>query len=224
MRHRFSLAQRLLFILAGTLGSALIAVYYLTVRIRNTPGGWRLIRQGPRKGGIFAFWHAHQLSAVWHLRAVHGHVLISASKDGEYIARIASALGFRPIRGSSSRGGVSGLLELVRRVSEGAPVGITPDGPRGPRYSVHRGVLNIARRSGRPITPFAIGLSHYWELPSWDRFRIPKPFSRGVLCTGEPIPVPSNADEATLDRVAEELRASLLALEARADTLARRGT
>ncbi len=222
MRPPFSFGQRLLFVLAGTLGSALIAVYFLTVRIRNTPGGWRLIRQGPRKGGVFAFWHAHQLSAVWHLRAIRGHILISASKDGEYIARIASTLGFRPIRGSSSRGGVSGLLELVRRVNEGAPVGITPDGPRGPRYSVHRGVLNIARRSGKPITPFAIGLSRYWELPSWDRFRIPKPFSRGVLCTGEPISVPRDADEAVLDRAAADLRASLLALEERADALARR--
>ena len=199
--NRFPLQQRILFALAGTAGRWLIGLYYLTVRIRNTPESRAAIEAGRQHGGVYAFWHAHQLSAVWHLRGTGGHVLISASKDGEYIARVASALGFRPARGSSSRRGASGLLELVRLVNKGGAAAITPDGPRGPRYSIHAGVLELARLSGRPIVPFAIGLSRYWELPSWDRFRVPKPFSRGVCILGEALAIPRDADKADLERL-----------------------
>lgn len=219
----FSLMQRVLFSLVGTLGSWLIGLYYLTVRVRNTAATRELIRRGRRDGGVYAFWHAHQLTAVWHLRGTGGHVLISASKDGEYIARVAIAMGLQPVRGSSSRRGASGLLELVRLVRSGAPAAITPDGPRGPRYSIHPGVLELARLSGRPIIPFAIGLSRFWEMPSWDRFRIPKPFSRGVCIMGEPLSIPRETDSVELKRLSDELQRRMLALEAEADELARRG-
>ena len=219
--NRFPLQQRILFALAGTAGRWLIGLYYLTVRIRNTPESRAAIEAGRQHGGVYAFWHAHQLSAVWHLRGTGGHVLISASKDGEYIARVASALGFRPVRGSSSRRGAAGLLELVKLVRDGAPAAITPDGPRGPRYCIHPGVLELARRSGRPIVPFAIGLSRFWELPSWDRFRVPKPFSRGVCIMGEPLEIPGDAGPDEMERLGGVLRARMLALEAKADETAR---
>lgn len=219
---QFSLTQRALFVLAGTVGRWLIACYFVTVRIRNTAAARAGVEAGRRRGGVYAFWHSHQLSAVWHLRGTGGHVLISASKDGEYIARVALALGFRPARGSSSRRGAAGLLHLVRLVQAGGAAAITPDGPRGPRYCIHRGVLELARLSGRPIVPFAIGLSSFWELPSWDRFRVPKPFSRGVCALGEPLTVPRDADDGELDRLGEALRTRMLALERQADELAAR--
>ncbi len=148
-------------------------------------------------------------------------ILISASKDGEYIARIARSVGFVPLRGSSSRLGAPGLKALIELARSGRTVAITPDGPRGPRYSIGPGVLAVAQKSGYPIIPFAIGLSSFWELPSWDRFRIPKPFSRGYACWGEPLSVPPDADDATLDQLAAELRRRMIALEEFADRMAR---
>ena len=217
---RYGLMQRMLFALAGSLGRCLIALYFLTIRIRNSPELRELLRVWPRPG-IYAFWHAHQLSAVWHFRKVGVAIMISASRDGEYIGRIAQALGFVPVRGSSSRQGAAALREMIQQIEQGRPVAVTPDGPRGPRWSVKPGVIALAQKSGLAITPFAIGLSRYWELPSWDRFRIPKPFSAGYVCIGEPLAVPADADEAELDRLAAQLRDRMIALEQLADARAR---
>lgn len=211
-----SLLQKLLFVLAGALGGWLIGLYYLTVRIR-TDAEVRRMLAGQVPAGIYPFWHSHQLSAVWHFRNRGIGIIISASRDGEYIARIAESLGFHTIRGSSSRGAVEALKEMIRFVKDGGALGITPDGPRGPRYSISPGALAAARATGRPIIPFAIGLSRFWEVRSWDRFRIPKPFSRGFLMLGEPMHVPADADEVALKALAGQLRDSMLRLEREAD-------
>lgn len=216
-----SLPQRFLFLLAGVLGRWVIGLYYRTIRIRNSPEVEARLKGGGCPPGVYAFWHAHQLSAVWHLRGLGAGVMISASRDGEYIARIARSLGFQPVRGSSSRRGAAGLKGMIELARRGNAVAITPDGPRGPRYTVHPGALAIAQKSGQPVTPFAIGLSRYWELPSWDRFRIPKPFARGYLISGAPLHVPDAADADTLLRLADELRDRMLALEQEADRRAR---
>ena len=206
---------------AGALAKWVLAPYYTTIRI--VEGGElraRMLRD-PRPAGIYAFWHSHQLTAVWHFRRVGAGILVSASRDGEYIARVARSVGFTPLRGSSSQLGAAGLKALIEFARSGRTVAITPDGPRGPRHSIGPGVLAVAQKSGYPIVPFAIGLSSFWELPSWDRFRIPKPFSRGYACWGEPLSVPPEADEATLGRLAAELRARMIRLEEFADRMAR---
>jgi lysophospholipid acyltransferase (LPLAT)-like uncharacterized protein len=206
---------------AGAIAKWVLIPYYITIRIVD--GGelrTRLLRN-PRPAGIYAFWHSHQLTALWHFRRVGAGILVSASKDGEYIARIARSVGFTPLRGSSSRLGAVGLKALIEFARSGQPVAITPDGPRGPRHSISPGVLAMAQKSGYPIVPFAIGLSSFWELPSWDRFRIPKPFSRGYACWGQPLSVPPDADNATLDRLAAELRRRMIDLEEFADRMAR---
>ncbi len=213
---RHSIWQRLLFWLTGAIGGLLIGLYYLTIRVRNDASASQFITNVPTPG-IYPFWHSHQLTAVWHLRRRGSGIIISASRDGEYIARVAQSLGFLPIRGSSSRGGATALMELIRFVESGGEGGITPDGPRGPRYSIGPGVLAMARATGRPVTPFAFGLSRFWELPSWDRFRIPKPFSRAVFMAGEPIHVPPDADEAAMAALGEKLREEMLRLEGAAD-------
>ena len=206
---------------AGAVAKWVLVPYYLTVRIVEGGELRTKMLRNPRPAGIYAFWHSHQLSAVWHFRRVAAGILISASKDGEYIARIARSVGFVPLRGSSSRLGAPGLKALIELARSGRTVAITPDGPRGPRYSIGPGVLVVAQKSGYPIVPFAIGLSSFWELPSWDRFRIPKPFSRGYACWGEPLSVPPDADDATLDQLAAELRRRMIALEEYADRMAR---
>jgi len=215
--------QRLLFFLAGLLGKPLIAFYYSTVHIVNDPQTQRRLRRNPGPSGVYAFWHSHQLSACWHFRRSRAGIIISASKDGEYIARIASALGYLPVRGSSSRRGAEGLRGLMELAQTGRPVAVTPDGPRGPRHAVHPGVLAVAQKTGYAVTPVAVGFSSFWELPSWDRFRIPKPFARGYNLWGEPLHVPTDADEEALETLGGELRARMIALEELADRRAKDG-
>ncbi len=206
---------------AGAFAKWVLAPYYMTIRIVEAPDLRARMLRNPRPAGIYAFWHSHQLSALWHFRRVGAGILISASKDGEYIARVAQSVGFTPLRGSSSRLGAAGLKALIEFARSGRTVAITPDGPRGPRHSIGPGVLALAQKSGYPSVPFALGLSSFWELPSWDRFRIPKPFSRGYACWGEPLSVPPDADDATLDQLAAELRRRMIDLEEFADRMAR---
>jgi len=214
--------QRLLLRLAGLLARPLVALLYSTVRIVDDGLTRKLLNRRPQPPGVHAFWHSHQLSALWHYRRTRAGVLVSLSRDGEYIARIAAAVGFRPVRGSSSRAGHAGLKELVRLARSGVPVAVTPDGPRGPRHTVGPGLLLLAQKTGYPIVPVAIGLSRFWELPSWDRFRIPKPFAKGYGCWGEPFHVPADADPQTLAALADEFRARMIALEQHADRCAAR--
>ena len=216
-----SVGERILFFLTGFLAKWVIAAYFTTVRIVNDAPSLSKFNRDPAPPGVYAFWHSHQLAAVWHFRRTRAGILISMSKDGEYIARVAQSVGFLPLRGSSSRRGAAGLKALIELAKSGRTVAITPDGPRGPRYAIGPGVLALAQKSGYPIVPFAVGLSDYWELPSWDRFRIPKPFSKGVGAWGRPIHVPPDVDEETLKSISAALRSEMLALERRADGMAR---
>ena len=220
MKSRNGPFQRLLFFLVGWLGKWLLGLYHFTVRIVDSGDVLSYCSRHPQPSGIYAFWHSHQLSMAWHCRRTRAAILISYSRDGEYIARIVASLGYYVVRGSSSRRGAAGLKELISLAAKGRTTVITPDGPRGPRHSVKPGVLALAQKAGYPIVPVALGLSKYWELPSWDRFRIPKPFSRGYYCWGEPLSVPADADEAKLQELADELQQRLIALEEHADRIA----
>ena len=217
---RYGLAQRLVFALAGRLGKWLLGLYYFIVRITNDSATLSRLNRHPQPSGIYAFWHSHQLSIAWHCRRTGALILISPSRDGEYIARVAASLGYEPVRGSSSRRGAAGMKELIRLGAEGRTVAITPDGPRGPRHCVELGGLVIAQKTGYPIIPVAMGLSSFWELPSWDRFRVPKPFSKGYYCWGKALTVPADADEALLDQLSNEFRRRMIALERYADKMA----
>ena len=116
----------------------------------------------------------------------HCDALISASRDGDYVSTFIRFFGITPIRGSSSRGGLRALLALCRAVDRGRNVVVTVDGPRGPRYRVHPGAVGIANRCRVPLVPVAVNASRKWQLKSWDRMQIPKPFSRIEVVFGEP--------------------------------------
>ncbi|BCA54249.1 hypothetical protein W02_13890 [Nitrospira sp. KM1] len=116
-----------------------------------------LYREGQR--AIIAFWHAQQLMMPLTYRGKKAHILISQHEDGEIIARIVGRFGFGTVRGSSTRGGVEALRELIRLGRSGMDLVVTPDGPKGPRQSVKFGVIQLARASGLPIVPLAFGCS-----------------------------------------------------------------
>ena len=124
--------------------------------------------------------------------------------------------------GSSSRGGTDALRELTRAVRAGREVVVVPDGPRGPREVLKPGVIVLARLSGAPIVPMAVGASREWRLRSWDEFRIPLPFARCVVRFGEPIRVSRTADRAAEEAARKEVEAALRGLSWQVDEEARR--
>lgn len=135
---------------------------------------------------ILALWHGQMLVPLWHHRGQGIGILISEHRDGEIIAQIAASLKLRTVRGSTSRGGGRALIGLVRELSDGYDIAITPDGPRGPAGSFAPGALVAAQRAGAPIVAIGVHAPRAWHLGSWDRFVIPWPFSRVYMAYSEP--------------------------------------
>ena len=188
--------EKIKYFLAGVLGAIFIRLLFSTIRIREIPNNYpkKLKRQG--KNVIYTFWHSFMLVPGYVNRNLGIKVLISQHSDGEYIAQVIKWLGFDVVRGSTTRGGARALLSMINKAKEDkASFAITPDGPRGPRFIVQSGVIFLGQKTNYPIIPISLGLTNYWELPSWDRFRIPKPFSKAVIIYGEPLTIPSKLEK-----------------------------
>jgi hypothetical protein len=194
-----------------------IGAAYLTIVVRWTA---RIDRPQPPPGGPF-------LLAMWHSRILmldflrpNGRALItliSGHRDGKLISKIAyvGSLGeIRTVTGSSSKGGTGAIRQLLRHAREGRTLFITPDGPRGPSMQAQRGVIEIARLTGLPILPAAVGASRRVRLRSWDRMVIPYPFTRIAVRWGEPVHVDRDTDS---DAVLAKIEAALTACENSAD-------
>lgn len=121
-------------------------------------------------------------------------VLISNSRDGEYVSTFIKFFGLNVVRGSSSKGGAQALIELNREIKNGHTVILTLDGPRGPRYTVHPGAIAIAQTQAVPILPISVNAKSYWQAKSWDGTQIPKPFTKVVFKVGKPLPIPADMD------------------------------
>ena len=137
---------------------------------------------------IYCFWHQCVLPCAYYFRGTGATILISQSFDGELITRTLELFGFRAVRGSSSRGGQQGILGLRRvlnpETGEGTPVIFTADGPRGPIYRAKMGPIKLAQLTGAPIGAFHLQPARAWVAKSWDRFLIPKPFTRIAVSWG----------------------------------------
>lgn len=166
---------------------------------------------------IYAVWHEHILVHAWVFRQRGISMLISQSRDGEYIARTVKFLGFRAARGSSSRGAVRGMLKLAHILKDEGDVGITADGPRGPARECKPGVITLAKRSGCPIIPLAASASRSRRVNSWDRMIVPYPFSTLTVMYGEPIFIPADADKEALANYQQQVKQALDALASRAE-------
>jgi len=150
---------------------------------------------------IYSFWHNRVLCLPECFLRVTTRTrltcLTSPSKDGTITEAMMAAYGVQSIRGSSSRRGKQAMIEMVKAVRSGASIAISPDGPRGPVYSMNPGVIRLAAKTQTPLIPVKLKCSRYWELKTWDKFRIPMPFSRLELEFCDPI-LPSSelsADE-----------------------------
>lgn len=205
------------FWLAGAAGGTLLDSLLATVRFRVlTAEPYRTQKV------IFALWHGRLLPLTYYHRKQNIATLISQSADGEYIARVVERWGYRVARGSSSRGGREALRELLRAARAGHSLAITPDGPRGPRQKLKRGVLTAAQLSGVPILPMSGAATRAWWFEGWDRFLLPKPFSTVFIRYGEPVMVPRDADESQLLQLEARIEQVLDGLTEQTDADARR--
>ncbi|MHA1112922.1 MAG: lysophospholipid acyltransferase family protein [Alphaproteobacteria bacterium] len=195
------------------------------VRLVRLTGRWEEIgREVPQgfwsegKPYIGCFWHGRMLMMPpFGNPDVPFRMLISRHPDGQLIARTVRHFGIDSITGSSSKGGTEALRHMVRALKDGACVGITPDGPRGPRMRAAAGIVALARLSGLPIVPATFSASRRWLMPNWDRFVVPLPFCRGVFHWGEPLVVPRDADAATLEAMRQEVENRLNDMTREAD-------
>jgi lysophospholipid acyltransferase (LPLAT)-like uncharacterized protein len=137
---------------------------------------------------LYAFWHETLLFATL-FPTTKVHVLISQHADGEFIAQVCRHLRIGVVRGSTTRGGASGVWDMLA-VSKWSHLAITPDGPRGPRRRVQLGTIFVAAKTGLPIIPFGVGFANAWRANSWDRFAVPRPYSLATCVGGAPIHVP----------------------------------
>jgi len=197
------------------------------IRLVHATGRWSVVRGDiPR-----AFWDRGEpfILCFWHGRLLmmpycwdHGvaiHMLISQHRDGQLIARTVGHFGVHTIVGSTRRGGAAGLRSMLKTLREGSCVGITPDGPRGPRMRASDGIASVARLAGVPIIPATFAVDRRKVLGTWDRFVVAWPFARGVLVWGEPIAVARDADKAAQEAVRARVEAALNAITAEADAL-----
>ena len=158
---------------------------------------------------IFCFWHQCVLPCTFYYRRTGATIIVSRSFDGELITRILELFGFRTTRGSSSRGAREGLLGLKRVIESGNPAIFTADGPRGPIYQTKIGPIKLASMTGARIGAFHLQPERAWTMKSWDRFLVPKPFTRIVVSWARWTEVPADLGEGEFEQKREELNAAI---------------
>ena len=210
----FRLPAELLYRTVGSAGKAFVHLMRVFVdgELENREAADRVRARGRRV--IYAFWHGRLLVPIWTHRGSRIGILISQSRDGEYVARIADKLGFHVIRGSTTRGAEGGFRTLLSAIQEGYDVAITPDGPTGPKYQVKKGIVHLARASGAAILPVGIAADRYKQLASWDEFRVLLPGAYALARYGDPIIVPEHANKFDMEDIRAGLENTLNALTA----------
>jgi hypothetical protein len=199
----------------------------LYIRLCFTLGRWQVVNGhipqrlwDEGRPFILSFWHGRLLMMPYCWRKGFPiHTLISQHRDGRILARMVSHFGIHTIEGSSSHGGSTALRAILAALRAGESIGITPDGPRGPRMRASSGIISIARLSGVPILPVTFAVTRRKVLESWDRFVVAWPLTRGVFVWGEPVTVAKGADEASKETARQELEQNLNEITAKADRM-----
>lgn len=192
----------ILFYLVIPLLALSIKLLLLSYRLIKVEGKEKEIEALERSEGraVYGLWHQR---IIYHARTYAGRdltAIISQSRDGEYAARLLRLLGYKNVRGSSSRGGIDALKKMIRKIKDGTNGGMVADGPQGPARVAKIGAVVMARNARVPLIPVSWGTDRYWIFNSWDRFLIPKPFARIVYLYDDPIWIPSSAKGEELER------------------------
>jgi lysophospholipid acyltransferase (LPLAT)-like uncharacterized protein len=196
---------------ASYLGSLVLRALGATWRIerQDAPEYTAAFARGERF--LYAFWHCTLLPLTFARRGEGIAVLVSQHRDGELMLRVIRHLGYVGARGSSTRGGETGVREMLARAAERRSLAITPDGPRGPAEQVKDGTVYLAGRTQLRVVPIAMSARPAWALRSWDRFRIPQLFARVRICHGAPLALEAQGPGGP-ERARIELQQSLAAL------------
>lgn len=197
------------------------------IRFVHWTGSWTRVNENvpnelheAGKPFILALWHGRlaMMGLAWRYGDTVT-VLASAHRDGRIIARVLEGFGFFVVHGSTNKGGSNALRRLTKTLKNGGVIGITPDGPRGPRMRAAAGVIMLARLAKVPIIPMTFAISRRRVHTSWDRFVVPLPFARGVYMWGDPISAPTSADRTLMEDKRLELERAITDLTAKADDL-----
>jgi lysophospholipid acyltransferase (LPLAT)-like uncharacterized protein len=210
-RPRFTLIQRIVLAVVPPVVSALVWICGLTWRFEViAEDGVIPVLYGQRPGPeIYCFWHQCVLPCTVYFRKSLSVILISRSFDGELITRILLKFGFGAVRGSSSRGASEGLLGLKKVIESGRTAIFTADGPRGPIYQTKMGPIKLAQSTGAPIGAFHLEPERAWTINSWDRFLVPKPFTRIAVSWAQWTHVPADLAPDQFESKREELNAAI---------------
>ncbi len=170
----------------------LIRIWFATCRVRVHGDEHRLATFAAKKAVVASFWHYTILFVLYEMRQERGVAMVSASRDGEYIARLAGELGYDTTRGSRNNKGIQALKVVLKAAAAGRNTAIVSDGSQGPPRIAQPGAILVSSRTGLPVVPLCWSASSYFTIPSWDRTAIPRPFSRVDYFYGEPLAVPSD--------------------------------
>jgi lysophospholipid acyltransferase (LPLAT)-like uncharacterized protein len=202
--------------LAASAVSALLRALSLTWRTEAVHGERYAALRGSGEPVIFAVWHGRMLVPIWRHRGEGIATMASKSGDGEIIALWLSRNGYLPVRGSTNKGGARGIVQLSRHMELGRPAALTVDGPKGPPRAVQEGIVTLARRAQAWILPVSAGATRPRFLRSWDRYLVPKAFSKNFVVYGEPFRLGNETNEAAQLRIKDSIDAAT----AEADRLA----
>jgi hypothetical protein len=196
-------------------GYRLLQIWARTLRFEIDDRA-RLLGTVPNDRYIGALWHNRLLLLPFvikrYLPERRGAALISTSRDGAILADLVGRFGFEVVRGSSSRKGASAIRQLAEVIAQGKDVVITPDGPRGPAYELGQGIVYLAQQSGAAVVPVNMEYSSCWRARSWDRFILPKPFSRVRVIFGPPHRVAPTTSEEEFESERQRLQDAMLQL------------
>ena len=211
-------SHKIMLMLAGNLASMALRLLAKSLRVKYA-GTFDI-----GKPCIYALWHNRQLMCISLHRDCGALTLASASRDGDYIAAILDKLGFLVARGSTDtnkgnyKKSLSAARSLLRGLKKGKSIAVTVDGPLGPKYTVHEGVIFLAKATGCPVIPVGTASAPAIKLKTWDNLEIPIPFSRAAVLYGEPYQIGRDADQA---EEAEKLRQKLAILTEEAEKMAK---
>jgi lysophospholipid acyltransferase (LPLAT)-like uncharacterized protein len=204
-------------VVAPRLVSGALQLLATTVRIQYVNADDLFRRWARGEQVIVAFWHNRVVMMPIPARGQKLCIMNSQHRDGEIATRALSRWGIRSVRGSATRGGAGGFMQLVNAYRGGYSLAVVPDGPRGPRYVVKRGVIHLARATGAPIYPVTYAAAPARQLHSWDRLIVPLPFARVVFIVGAPLQVPRHAKDEDIETMRQELETRLHTITRAAD-------
>ncbi|MGC9367191.1 MAG: lysophospholipid acyltransferase family protein [bacterium] len=201
------------FMLGPAVSLGFICLYLLGLTLRFIKLDLKILEDKQNLPAIFLLWHSDLLLPTIYFRNTGYHALISQHRDGEFISRIAVKFGYQPIRGSSTRGRVKAIKQIVENLKFCKSVVVTPDGPLGPAHQIKLGIIKAAMISGYPIVPVVSDSKWVYRFGSWDRFKLPLPFSKASILMGKPISISPDLDEKQIYRKAKLIEKTMLRLE-----------